>query len=145
MTPTASLRQLADRVAAVLGPEGFTFAEGEGAVSSGGPFTNGFFVRGPLRIGLIVRGETLGLPVYETNKHNAGHDDIVRFLGHADDALLRWDPKAFRAFASDGSDPIAAFVHDLSRIILPALRTSPDAFAALVSSAHAARLRSWGL
>jgi len=145
VTPKSLLTDLAARVARVLEPKGFAFAPDQETSSSGGPFANGFFVRGPLRIGLIVRGETLGLPVYQWGEHSAGHDDVVRLLGHADDALLRWDPDAFRAFGADGTDPGEAFVGDLSRIVLPAMTASPEGFAALISSAHAARLRSWGL
>lgn len=145
MTAQSSLAELVEQLEPVLKSHGFTFTAEHDAVSSGGPFANGYFVRGPLRIGVIVRGTTLGLPVYELGEYNAGHNDVVRLLGRADDARLQWDPDEYQLLARNGYEPIEAFLVDLSTIVLPALRASQDSLASLLATAHAERLRKFGM
>jgi hypothetical protein len=134
----STLERTAADLAPVLEPHGFEFGLGDTGVSSGGEFATGFFSRPPIRIGLVVRGKTLGLPNYEYGEVISGHDDLVRALGRGDEARLRWDSQQRRLVASDGADVVSALVSDLEKIIMPSLERSPDDFRIAVNAAHAA-------
>ena len=115
---------------------GFEYGSGDGAVSSGGPFATGFFRRGKLEIGLIVRnGDQLGCPSYSEGRGYASHTDIFWALGRAGEARLI--PSDFLSYkASDGGDSFDALFADFEHVILPTLQESPDSFSAALARAH---------
>lgn len=104
-------------------------------MSSGGSFAVGFFRRGPLEIGLIVRNRNeLGCPNYFAGKGYAGHDDMIWALGaDGKEQLVAGEWLSFQA--RSGGDAFDALRHDLENIILPALDDSEVQF--LESLAHA--------
>jgi hypothetical protein len=108
----------------------------DGGVSSGGPFATGYFRRGKLEIGLIVRnGDQLGCPNYSEGRGYASHTDMFWALGRAGEArLIPGDSLSYKA--SDGGDPFDALFADFEQVILPALQESPDTFSAALARAH---------
>jgi hypothetical protein len=128
------------RLRSLVEPLGFTFAYGDEAVSSGGPYATGSFSRTPFHLELIVRGDRLGLPNYRWDpaRWTAGHDDLVRALGCHDEAHLLWDQSAFEVVARNGEAAVDALIADLAGIILPVLQTRPNEVREAISTAHAA-------
>ena len=128
----AALDAGAERLLAPLSAHGFAYSRGVQGVSSGGPFAVGFFRRGPLEIGLVIRsGHELGCPNYSAGRGYAGHADLMYELGAAGREQLVED--SWWAFKGrDGGDPFDALRHDLESIVLPALASSePQLLAAL--------------
>jgi len=115
---------------------GFKYSSGTTATSSGGAFANGFFRRGTLEIGLVVRnGDELGCPNYTTGDGYAGHEDLIWALGSAGtEALVPAKPHAgvfvgpLSYVNREGGDAFAALGLDLERIILPSLGRSESEF-----------------
>jgi hypothetical protein len=139
-TSRAVLDGVVGRLRSLLEPWGFALAQGDEAVSSGGPFATGSFSRAPFHIELIVRGDRLGLPNYRWDPAlwTAGHDDLVRALGRHDDAHTLWDQSAFRVVTRNGEAAVDALIADLAGIIIPVLQTRPDALREATATAHAA-------
>jgi hypothetical protein len=131
-----------------LNARGFEYSTGDHAVSSGGPFAVGFFRRGDIEIGLIVRSKTaLGCPNYSAGHGYAGHEDLISALG-ADGRqdLVSGEWPSFQS--RGGGDPFDALRHDLEHIILPAFDESEVRFrASLARACERARerfKRNWG-
>ncbi|MFN8177509.1 MAG: hypothetical protein U0167_06265 [bacterium] len=105
-------------------------------MSSGGAFAAGWFRRGDLEIGLIVRDRCqLGCPNYSEGRGHAGHHDLFWALGR--DGEARLVPGAFLSCASrDGGDPFLALETDLIDVILPALESSEPDFRNAIARAH---------
>lgn len=120
----------AERLLASLSAHGLKYSRGDQGVSSGGPFAVGFFRRGALEIGLIIRsGNELGCPNYSAGRGYAGHGDLMYVLGVAGREELVEDSRwAFKE--RDGGDPFEALRHDLESILLPALASSETQFLA---------------
>src|SRR5947209_16990090 len=77
------------RLGPLLEDAGFRSEQGGEGVASGGSFATGFFRRGSLEIGLIVRGSNrFGCPNYSEGNGYAGHDDMMWALGRESDAQL---------------------------------------------------------
>jgi hypothetical protein len=143
--PHEELAAVVARLDPILNPLGFTFCIEHSAVNSGGPFENGFYLRQPISIGLIVRGDKLGCPNYVWNEFHTGHDDLIERLGRVSESVLRFD-RAFdkwELITTDGSDVVDAFITDLEIIILPTISNAPDLFRQAVVEAHNARLAKW--
>ncbi len=122
------LEKIVERLQPVLVPAGFRFESSGRGSSSGGPYAAGFFIRrSSFRIGLIVRGDHLGMPSYEWGPTVRGHEDVLRLLGREKDALLQWNRREMRAttkwtlFRQNRMDVVEALESDLRNIILPAL------------------------
>jgi len=124
----ATLEAGIERVRAALGARGFEYSRGDQAVSSGGPFAVGFFRRGNLEIGLIVRDSVaLGGPNYSVGRGYAGHHHLIWALGaEGTEQLVAGDSVSFKA--RTGGDAFEAFRHDLESIVLPALDASEARF-----------------
>lgn len=139
------LRAIVARLDPVLTPHGFSFHSEYNGVSSGGAFTNGFYVRLPIKIGLIVRGEKLGCPNYDWNEYQTGHNELIERLGSVKDSVLRFDSSfdKWELVTIDGRDVIDAFVADIETIILPAMINTPEKFAHAVITSHESRLARW--
>ena len=125
------LEEVARRLQPVLAPAGFRFESDGRGFSSGGPFAAGYFIRRrpPFRIGLVVRGDSLGMPSYEWGPTVRGHQDVMRVLGQEDDALLQWNKWERKAttkwtlLRKNRVDVVEALASDLGNIILPALES----------------------
>lgn len=113
-----------------LSTRGFQYSMGDQAFSSGGPFAVGFFRRGKLEIGLIVRNAiVLGCPNYSSGQGYAGHASLIWALGaEGKEQLVPDDWVSVKA--RDGGDPFEALRHDLDGIVLPALDESEAQFLA---------------
>jgi hypothetical protein len=124
-----------ERLRPLLEGVGFSYQPGDEAASSGGPFATGFFRRGDLEIGLIVRDRNrLGCPNYSVGHGYAGHADLLWALGRDGQGRL---VEGFTSYAAtDGGDPFLAFEADLRDIILPALKESEVNFRRAVARAH---------
>ncbi len=118
-----------------LSSRGFEYSMGDQAVSSGGPFAVGFFRRGMLEIGLIVRDRiALGCPNYSSGHGSAGHHHLIWALGAEGKEHLA--PGKWLSFeARTGGDPFEALRHDLEAIVLPALDESEAQFLASLGRA----------
>ena len=92
------------RLLPLMATRGFMYEGGEQAVSSGGPFATGFFRRGKLEIGLIIRNKNqFGCPNYSEGRGYAGHEDLFWALGH--DRELNLIPGDFFSYkARKGGD-----------------------------------------
>ena len=125
-----------EKLRAVLEMVGFRYEPGDVGVSCGGAFAAGFFRRGDLEIGLIVRSRNeLGTPNYTQGHGYASHEDLFRELGH--DGEARLVPGDFPSHvARDGSDPFDALEGDLRNTILPALSASEVDFREAIARAH---------
>ncbi len=141
----AALDAGAERILAPLSAHGFEYSRGDQGVSSGGPFAVGFFRRGALEIGLIIRsGHELGCPNYSAGRGYAGHADLMYELGAAGrEQLVEESWWAFKG--RDGGDPFEALRHDLETIVLPALASSATQFLAALARAVERHLASIGL
>jgi hypothetical protein len=118
-------------------PYSFTFSVDENALSSGGPFANGFFNGKYFRIGIIYRklGGS-GSVIYENEMGNASHDQIMSVLGHGNAFHFRFnsDLKVWSVYAVDGGDPLDALVYDWIHFAPPlyiANKTEADSIMAL--------------
>ncbi len=129
----------------LLTAHGFEWDSGVQAISSGGPFANGFFRKGKLEIGLVVRDKKhLGCPSYSEGYGYAGHEDLFWALGHEGEMRLVHDyvegkpsyAQSLHYKAKDGGDPFDAFLFDLEQVILPALKASQTEFSAALARAH---------
>lgn len=120
----------------LLVADGFKYYSGDQAASSGGSFATGFFRKGNLEIGLIVRNrKQLGCPNYSEGHGYAGHTDLFSALGRQEEQnLVAGDYLSYQA--KDGGDPFDALFTDFEQVILPALRKSPIDFSAAISRAH---------
>jgi hypothetical protein len=86
------LLEIVERLKPILEPLGYLFSLEQKAVSSGGPFANGFFKKDRLQIGLIWRNLSgLGLVIYENGKFSVGHDEIMKYLNHSKIYKLSFD------------------------------------------------------
>lgn len=113
---------------------GFEYEPGE--YSTARSFATGFFRRGKLEIGLIVRSkDRLGCPNYSEGHGYAGHEDLFWALGQEGEAWLR-EGEFLSYHARDGGDPFRALKHDLEAVILPALEDSPKDFSKALARAH---------
>lgn len=133
------------RLDPILGQHGFQFHPEYNAVSSGGPFSNGFYGRPPIRIGLIVRGDELGCPNYDYEKYKSGHSELIQQLGRAEDARLRFDDDLakWKLVTVDGRDILDALVADLENIILPTIINDVSVYRQAVMAAQNARMKRW--
>jgi hypothetical protein len=126
-----------EKLETLLKEYGFDYYPGDQAVSSGGRFALGFFRRGNLEIGLIVRHQNeLGCPNYsEGGEGYAGHDDLFWALGKEGESMLV--PGQDLAYvARDGGDPFDALLSDLEHVILPAIQKSDADFSRARARAH---------
>jgi hypothetical protein len=131
-TPTnheqEALRRGVQRLTPTLTAHGFQYTDGDQAVSSGGPFAVGFFRRGPLELGLIIRSrDRLGCPNYSVGHGYAGHGSLVWALG-ADGTERLIEVEHVHMKDRDGGDGFDALLEDLETIILPTLCASEDRF-----------------
>jgi hypothetical protein len=112
----------------ILTPHGFRFASGDSGVSSGGGFANGHYRHPGLEIGLIYRGANLGCPNYMSANVGAGHHDLMRELGRAEDCALWFDDAVDRweLVARNGLSVADAFAADLANIVLPCFTSELD-------------------
>ncbi|MFO0812630.1 MAG: hypothetical protein U0796_05395 [Gemmatales bacterium] len=143
--PHDRLLAIVARLDPILNPHGFVFEAEHNAVSSGGPFSNGFYIRPPVKIGLIVRYDELGLPNYDYGKFLCGHDDLIKRLGRASESAVRFNEKQWAVETTDGRDIVDAVVDDIEKIILPTLLNDPAAYENAVTAAHKERLAGWGI
>jgi hypothetical protein len=133
-------------IVAVLDPalrlHGFRFAPQNVGHASRGSFANGFFIRGDVRIGIIVR-EQLGEVVYEANSHTMGHSEYMAELGHAHDCWFLYDDQKWRAHGRDGREPPTALLHDLETFAAEFLRGDTSRFLEVLRTAHSKRILRW--
>src|ERR1700722_7631913 len=80
VNPAEALREGAAILDEVLVPLGFQFVFGGDGKSSGGPYSQGNFVRGDRRLELHFRF-SLGLVRYHIGAVNASHDSYMAELG----------------------------------------------------------------
>src|ERR1700679_1127049 len=80
VNPAEALREGAAILDAVLVPLGFRFVFGGDGKSSGGPYSQGNFVRGNVRL-KVHFGLSLGLVRYHIGAVNASHDAYMSELG----------------------------------------------------------------
>jgi hypothetical protein len=141
--PHERLLAIVARLNPILNPQGFLFRIEHNGVSSGGPFANGFYERHPIKIGLIVRREILGMPTYDFDEHICAHDELIKTFGRGNESKLR-GMKYPGVETTDGSDVVDALVADIQNIILPVILRHPDAYAVAVTSLHQKFLESMG-
>ena len=134
------LERIAKRLAPTLEPVGFAFRHDKRGVSSGGPFASGYYVRGPLSLGLIVR-RRLGMVTYEANERSIGHDDLMIVLGHENDSEFMFSQTAMEAVGRSGQDPVSALLHDLDRYVRPLLEADDSVLIGLIDAGHRERMR----
>jgi hypothetical protein len=132
------------RLGAVLMPWGFSFQSGDVDQSHNGPFASGYYVRDATRIGLSCR-DTIDNLDYEhsfvtvhafsreSEHFRIGRATLMRAAGHADDCWLiecKEIPDVIKA--RNGSDRVAALIHDLRFFAEPLLREPSNEFYAAV-------------
>jgi hypothetical protein len=134
-----NLQAVLTRLDSILIPHGFSFQANASGVSSAGTFANGFYTRGPVRIGLIMRGENLGSPSYEYKRAMAGHHELVDALGRGNEAFLRFDDRLdkWELATTDGRPVLDALVTDLENIIIPTIVGNLRAYKKAIKAAHA--------
>jgi len=131
-----------EKIRGILEARGFHYAPGDQSVSSGGSFAVGFFRRGDLEIGLIVRsGGALGCPNYSEQRDCAGHEELIQEIDPSAEAqLVAGEFVHFRSRV--GGDAFDALRVDLETVILPALDASDAEFRqALRRAVNVGRLR----
>jgi hypothetical protein len=141
-----SLRVIADRLAPILSPLGFTFSIEQLAASSGGDFASGFYSRDDIRIGLIYRASSgLGEVIYENSQASVSHTEMMEQLGHIDDNKLGYDKDRFASYAKVGGDPVEALANDLEKYVLKVFVRNKARFDQIVKDALEERMRKWGV
>ena len=126
----------------ILTPHGFTFFPGDTGVSSGGGFANGHYRQSTNELGLIYRGSELGCPNYVSEGVGAGHHELMRELGRAEDCALWFDDALDKwcLVARDGRRVTDALVADLSTIVLPCLSQTPAVYRSALGRAFETRM-----
>jgi hypothetical protein len=137
-----NLQIVLERLDPILIPHGFHCEMGDAGVSSSGSFANGFYKRGPIEIGLIMRGDALGSPNYGYQGHSASHDELVEALGRTD-GVLRFDRRFdhWKLVTVDGRPILDALVSDLEAIIVPTILENPTAYTEAIGEARTRRMR----
>lgn len=116
-----SEQKLLDLVAELeplMNQHNFKFTKNSTTFSSGGEFSNGFFVNNKIKVGLIYHGDDLGSVNYETKYSNIDHDSIFKHLGIDSEQELLYNTVAFRSYTRSGNISNALF-NDLENHILP--------------------------
>ena len=140
----AARRRSPDAKALVAGVEllepllkktGFSYRAGDSAASSGGPFASGFFIRGDIELGMIVRNEgRMGVPNYSRGHGYASHHRVLAALGVEEKSMLI-QPDHFAYSAKNGGNTFQALYEDLRDLIIPVLERSEDEFCAAIDTA----------
>jgi hypothetical protein len=143
--PRKGLLEMVARLDPILNPHGFTFVSEGNAVSSGGPFANGFYVRLPIKIGLVVRDSTFGMPVYYWGECHCGHDDLIAKLGRLPESTVRFNEERWSLETTDGGNIVDAVVADVENIILPTILRDPAEIQGAVAASHKERMARWGV
>ncbi|HEX2532784.1 MAG TPA: hypothetical protein VHK69_03555, partial [Chitinophagaceae bacterium] len=132
MTPDSNIYQSRDflnKLAAflqpLLGSHGFRFESEYEAISSGGPFANGYFIHEQIRIGLIYRQDRLGCVIYEGKGRNLTHGEMFKALGKEKEQKLLYDANRFSSYTHSESGVYMALWSDLETVILPFLEHTP--------------------
>ena len=119
----------------LLEKHGFKQSEVTSGSSSGGDFAACDFINGKIEIGIIVRASgKLGCPSYTAGHGYAAHERLLSVLGHSEKSSLI--PGKWPSYVSKkGNNAFDALFRDLSELILPLLRESPQAFEAAINRA----------
>jgi hypothetical protein len=133
------------RLDPILKPHGFLFHPEYNDVSSGGSFSNGYYKRPPIQIGLIVRGNKLGGPHYVYGEYHTGHNDLIEELGCNDESVLRFDDDLdkWELVTVDGRDTLDALVADMEKIILPTIVNDISVYQHADIAAHNNWIKRW--
>jgi hypothetical protein len=119
----------------LLKQAGFSYRSGDSAASSGGSFSNGFFVRDEIELAVIVRSECrMGVPNYTTGHGYASHHRVLAALGVERESMLI-QPDHFSYSAKNGGDAFLALYEDLRDLVIPVLERSEDDFRAAINTA----------